>query len=157
MEIRRSYDRLISTMGFPILVRQHLYIEPGPRQLFLLSLIALQAVDERSSTWQPYQWQYVIVTTFKDTYWSGCFFYHTKKGLLCKPMVASYLLPHGMASMLNRKIVVVKNLFFLKSQVLIIRDTFYHVCIPFNDSWMLTYWGWVMQICICKLHHHWFK
>ena len=31
MEIRRSYDRLISTMGFPILVRRHLYIESGPR------------------------------------------------------------------------------------------------------------------------------
>ena len=30
MEIRRSYDRLISTMGFPILVRWHLYIESGP-------------------------------------------------------------------------------------------------------------------------------
>ena len=30
MEIRRSYDRLISTMGFPILVRRHLYIELGP-------------------------------------------------------------------------------------------------------------------------------
>ena len=29
MEIRRSYDRLISTMGFPILVRRHLYIESG--------------------------------------------------------------------------------------------------------------------------------
>ena len=27
VEIRRSYDRLISTMGFPIRVRQHLYIE----------------------------------------------------------------------------------------------------------------------------------
>ena len=27
VEIRRSYDRLISTMGFPILVRWHLYIE----------------------------------------------------------------------------------------------------------------------------------
>ena len=31
VEIRRSYDRLISTMGFPILVRWHLYIESGPR------------------------------------------------------------------------------------------------------------------------------
>ena len=30
VEIRRSYDRLISTMVFPILVRQHLYIESGP-------------------------------------------------------------------------------------------------------------------------------
>ena len=28
---RRSYDRLISTMGFPILVRWHLYIETGPQ------------------------------------------------------------------------------------------------------------------------------
>ena len=33
VEIRRSYDRLISTMGFPILVRRHLYIESGPRSL----------------------------------------------------------------------------------------------------------------------------
>ena len=30
VEIGRSYDRLISTMGFPVLVRQHLYIESGP-------------------------------------------------------------------------------------------------------------------------------
>ena len=30
VEIRRSYDRLISTMGFPILARWHLYIESGP-------------------------------------------------------------------------------------------------------------------------------
>ena len=29
-EIRRSYDRLISTMGFPIQVRRHLYIGSGP-------------------------------------------------------------------------------------------------------------------------------
>ena len=30
MEIRRSDDRLISTMVFPILVRPHIYIESGP-------------------------------------------------------------------------------------------------------------------------------
>ena len=30
VEIRRSWDRLISTMGFPILVRWHLYIEQAP-------------------------------------------------------------------------------------------------------------------------------
>ena len=38
VEIRRSDDRLISTMGFPILVRWHLYIESGPwgRQLHVL-------------------------------------------------------------------------------------------------------------------------
>ena len=29
VEIRRSYDRLISTMGFPLLVRWHLHIESG--------------------------------------------------------------------------------------------------------------------------------
>ena len=33
MEIRRSYNRLISAMGFPFLVRWHLYIESGPRLL----------------------------------------------------------------------------------------------------------------------------
>ena len=30
VEIRRSYDRLISTMGLPILVRWHIHIESGP-------------------------------------------------------------------------------------------------------------------------------
>ena len=35
MEIRRSYDRLISTMGFPILVRWHLFIESGLRSVLL--------------------------------------------------------------------------------------------------------------------------
>ena len=35
VEIRRSKD-LISTMGFPILVRWHLYIEPAPRTLKML-------------------------------------------------------------------------------------------------------------------------
>ena len=34
VKIRRSYDRLISTMGFPILVRWHLYIQSGPWVLF---------------------------------------------------------------------------------------------------------------------------
>ena len=33
MEIRRSQDHLISAMGFPVLVRQHLYIESGPRAI----------------------------------------------------------------------------------------------------------------------------
>ena len=31
VEIRRSYNRLISPIGFPIPVRRHLYIESGPR------------------------------------------------------------------------------------------------------------------------------
>ena len=31
MKIRQSNDRLISTMGFPILVRWHLYIDSLPR------------------------------------------------------------------------------------------------------------------------------
>ena len=31
VEKRRSYDCLISTMGFPILIKWHLYIESGPR------------------------------------------------------------------------------------------------------------------------------
>ena len=34
VEIRRLYDRLISKMGFPILVRWHLYIESGPWLLY---------------------------------------------------------------------------------------------------------------------------
>ena len=40
MEIRRSYDRLISTMGFPILVRRHLYIESRSWSLVLLPWVS---------------------------------------------------------------------------------------------------------------------
>ena len=47
MEIRRSYDRLISTMGFPILVRRHLYIESGP-----------------SSQWQTVDWTSTVMKTY---------------------------------------------------------------------------------------------
>ena len=39
VEIRRSYDCLISTMVFPVLIRLHLYIESGPcMQLLLIHL-----------------------------------------------------------------------------------------------------------------------
>ena len=37
VEIRRSQDRLTSTMGFLILVRCHLYIESGPRTVTVYS------------------------------------------------------------------------------------------------------------------------
>ena len=67
VEIRRSYDRLISTMGFPIPVRRHLYIESGPW--------SLQQVWERENTFivfrihQPCHWAvwrnvYVLMSVF---------------------------------------------------------------------------------------------
>ena len=46
VEIRRSYDRLISTTGFPILVR-HLYIESGPWRiaLYFISILVREPRD----------------------------------------------------------------------------------------------------------------
>ena len=41
LKIRRSRDRLIFTMGIPILVRQHLYIEMAPSCLLALGAAAL--------------------------------------------------------------------------------------------------------------------
>ena len=38
VETRQSYDHLISTMGFPLLVRWHLYIESGPWWSILIVL-----------------------------------------------------------------------------------------------------------------------
>ena len=40
VEIRRSYDHLISTIGFPILERLHLYIESGPWLLYVSYLLS---------------------------------------------------------------------------------------------------------------------
>ena len=37
--IRRSYNSLISTVGFPILVRQHVLIESGSRLLIVIAKI----------------------------------------------------------------------------------------------------------------------
>ena len=48
VEIRRSYDRLISTMGFPIPVRRHLYIESGPR-IFVKCLFSVYGVGTCST------------------------------------------------------------------------------------------------------------
>ena len=47
MEIRRSYDRLISTMGFLILVKRNLYTGTGPGAL---------AMELRLSCINPSQW-----------------------------------------------------------------------------------------------------
>ena len=44
VQIRRSYDRLISTMGFPILIRWHLYIESGPRSCWCHDLDIFSAL-----------------------------------------------------------------------------------------------------------------
>ena len=45
MEIRRSYDRLISPMGFPRLVRRHLYIESAPSWIFQENKVSNMAAD----------------------------------------------------------------------------------------------------------------
>ena len=101
VEIRRSYDRLISTMGFPILVRRDLYIESGPRKhLELLPLVILcsmysktvvessptqraKALGSTSITYRPDTWasdRYLgdfafWVSRFKWTY-CGCTHIH---------------------------------------------------------------------------------
>ena len=50
VEIRRSYDRLISTMGFPIPVRWYLYIESGPNGINITAL--------------PTKWVWILDITF---------------------------------------------------------------------------------------------
>ena len=60
MELRRSYDRLISTMGFPILVRRHLYIESGPWLPAYLPVLRLYDKHILAPTWD--------ITGNADTY-----------------------------------------------------------------------------------------
>ena len=64
VETRRSYDRLISTMGFPILVRWHLYIESGPRPQWIYNIFVTEqcvsyhtvaTTDEARHT-RPFWW-----------------------------------------------------------------------------------------------------
>ena len=44
VEIRRSYNHLISTMGLPIWVRQHLYIESGPSLLGIVTIMVAEVL-----------------------------------------------------------------------------------------------------------------
>ena len=48
MEIRRTYDRHISTMGLPILVKQHLYIESGPKAIIGIVLLTKNFIAVRN-------------------------------------------------------------------------------------------------------------
>ena len=59
MEIRRSQDGLISTMGFPVLVRWHHYIEPTPRcapltlrQMYIITQYHWCICDTYEEHWQ---------------------------------------------------------------------------------------------------------
>ena len=84
MEIRRSYDRLISTMGFPILVRCHLYIESGPipgmltllvlkpeysgitRSIPLLLMPWFLAPPGHHKAWYPIEWTGIMFLVFHE-------------------------------------------------------------------------------------------
>ena len=74
MEIRRSCNRLISTMGFPLLVRWHLYIESGPRYFakkYSLPLCSgwnvLGELGQYHGCWWP--WVYVLPGHQQPRYW----------------------------------------------------------------------------------------
>ena len=75
MEIRRSYDRLISTVGFPILVRRHLYIEPGPCCIFVMGgLIDLEWKGSNMNIWID-KWVILGTGVFSARRCSSCLSY----------------------------------------------------------------------------------
>ena len=55
LEIRRSYDRLISTMGFLILVRRHLNIESAPDPI-REDALAVRSFQTNSNLYRNKQW-----------------------------------------------------------------------------------------------------
>ena len=69
VEIRRSDDRLISTMGLPILVRCHLYIESGPWCLpvILPKFLWCQLPDPETHAW--YMVKYYVCSKFSHSNW----------------------------------------------------------------------------------------
>ena len=84
MEIRQSYDRLISTMGFPILVRRHLYTESGPwwwpgdassQDIITVAMVLIYISQEYFSTstrrvnsLRPRQMDAIFQTTFSNAF-----------------------------------------------------------------------------------------
>ena len=78
VEIRRSYDRLISTMWFPILIRQHLYIESGTRISFctmtlniIISKSLLYFPGANELSWRRSKYACQINSTLPRQPWSS--------------------------------------------------------------------------------------
>ena len=85
MEIRRSQDRLISTVGFAILVRWHLDIESGPRprpsapmilsmrngdKHFFLAQIIPNKLSQYHVYWCPGSWRHQAISSHDiDSSW----------------------------------------------------------------------------------------
>ena len=67
VEIRRSHDRLISTMGFPILVRWHLYIELAIR-IYSTSYICIILDQFHRKILQLWD----ILSENRITFWKHC-------------------------------------------------------------------------------------
>ena len=89
MEIRRSYDRLISTIGFPILARWHLYIASGPcllqKQLTIqwqtqwYFCVSLSQNLGSINIFVSLMWR-KICPSFSGNPWKRCFCSHDKNG-----------------------------------------------------------------------------
>ena len=74
VEIRRSYDRLFSTMGFPILVRWYLYIESGPWiNATIYNILSTDKTPERHACFEGWLcWLFSIDK--KSLYWRIVYF-----------------------------------------------------------------------------------
>ena len=82
VEIRQwSSGRIISTIGFPILVRWHLYIESVPRSLWFRDMTtyllwhiqnAWRLLQVESVKWISHYWSWIVIEWFK---WVGILFY----------------------------------------------------------------------------------
>ena len=98
MEIKRSYDRLISTIGFPILARWHLYIESGPcllqKQLTIqwqtqwYFCVSLSQNSGSINIFVSLMWR-KICPSFSGNPWNRCFCSHDKNGVDKKVVVRS--------------------------------------------------------------------
>ena len=96
VEIRRSYDRLISTMGFPITVRRHLNIESRPTMSvlylhhFMLGHINLCIGDGT----QNFSWVSALLdTTYIELYHESLFIscYVCFHLVLCYDMICFFV------------------------------------------------------------------
>ena len=74
VKIRRSYDRLISTMGFAILARWQLYIESGPGYLHLVQTCRWYFVWRMHENMSPYTDYRLNANYEPNASWVGAWF-----------------------------------------------------------------------------------
>ena len=142
MEVRQSYDCLISIMGFPLLVRWHLYTESGPRGCLNIKMLSYQYRDPNvkdkmvSRHGNPHTWER------RSLYWV-----RTQIARWMISVVGWDFLPHCGTLKTNKHI-------YFSTPGLLQMTSFLDGYQPWNTPRAVVMWNWTNDYKPPAIHFH---